>query len=182
MLSSAQNPTKAFYKTHKKKEGVFNIKVPGWLIWVGAGMVYNGVNNPEAKAAIKMARHIKTTRVMYSEGAIDNLRPEIESFVNQISKKNFDELVTVNSDGTYVRVMGNIKRDKIKQMVILVDDDGELAYVSAKSNLRVKHISNLIKYYMYELPDLKEKQRQKEKRREARKERRKRSKVKLPQA
>ncbi len=182
LSASAQNPTKAFYKSQKKKEGVFNIKVPGWLIWAGAGMVYNGVKDPDARAALKMARHIKTTRIMYAEGGINNLQSEVESFVQQINDSNYDELITVTADGTHVRVIGNIKRDKIKQLVFLVDDNGEFAYVSAKSNLKVKHISQLIKYYMYELPDFKDKQRQKEERRQARKARRAKSKEKLPQA
>ena len=51
----AQTPTKAFYKAHKKKPGVFNIKVPSWLIWFCCCLAYNAIKEPEAKAALRIA-------------------------------------------------------------------------------------------------------------------------------
>ena len=176
----AQSPTKAFYQTHKKKEGVFNMKIPGWLIWFGGGMLYNSINDPDAKVFMKLAKRIKNFRLMVSEHGSPVSDEEMEVFVQDIRQKDFEELIFVKDDGSTVNVIGRTKNKKLKDLLLMVQDDGEFIYMSMKTNIKAKHINEIIQHFVSEVPALKETSK---KRKEERAERRKKRRLKkLPQA
>jgi hypothetical protein len=140
----AQTPTKAFYKEHKKKPGVFNLKVPAWLIWVGGGLAYNIVEGPEEKAALKLAKKVKGLRLMRVESNDAIERDEINYFLATMRENAYEDLIYVKEDNTKVQILGLSSNKKLKEMIILVEEEDAFTYITAKTNLKSKDISRLI--------------------------------------
>ena len=177
---AAQSPTKAFYKEHKKKEGVFNMKIPGWLIWFGGGLAYNSVNDPDAKVIMKLAKRVKNFRLMISENNSLVSDSEMNAFVSSIEQKNFEELIFVKDGTTRVNIIGRNKNKKLKDLILLVKEEDEFVYMSMKTNIKPKHINQIIHHFMKDVPALKEAS---QKRKEAKENRRKKRRLKkMPQA
>lgn len=140
----AQTPTRAFYKAHKKKSGVFNVRIPSWLIWFGGGIAYNSVKDPEAKAALKMAKKLKGLRVMTVESDNVIAKDDIHSFLQEMRNGSFEDLIFVKDEDTKVQILGRASSRRLKELTILVEEPGSFTYVTAKTNLKSKDLSRLI--------------------------------------
>lgn len=140
----AQTPTKAFYKAHKKKPGVFNARIPSFLIWFGGGLAYNSVNDPEAKAAIRLAKKVKGLRVLTVESDNVIAKEDINSFLQEMREGPFEDLIFVKEADTRVQILGRASSKRLKELTILVEESGSFTYVTAKTNLKSKDVSRLI--------------------------------------
>lgn len=141
---AAQTPTKVFYKAHKKKPGVFNIKIPTWLIWFGGGIAYNSVKEPEAKAALRMAKKVKGLRIMTVESNNVIAKADINSFLSDMRNSSFEDLIFVKEEDTRVQILGRASSKKLKELTILVEESDSFTFVTARTNLKSKDISRLI--------------------------------------
>lgn len=167
---SAQDPGRSFYKEYKRAEDVFNLSLPGWLVWVGGGLAYNSVNDPEAKAILKLAKKVKRFRLLHAEDISAIPEASIRGFDYQLAQSGYDELITVKDEDVQVRVAGRIKGEKFRKLILFVKEDDSLTLIQAKSNIKIKHVARLINDLRH-LEDKPEKEK-----------RGKRKKEKIPQA
>ncbi|GAB5552170.1 MAG: hypothetical protein Sapg2KO_17610 [Saprospiraceae bacterium] len=142
--TNAQTPTQAFYKAHKKKPGVFNIKIPSFLIWFGGGIAYNSVKDPEAKAALRIAKKVKGLKVMTVESDNVIAKADINYFLQNMRNGSFEDLIFVKEEDTRVQILGRASSKKLKELTILVEESGSFTFVTAKTNLKSKDVSRLI--------------------------------------
>lgn len=142
---SAQDPGRSFYKEYKRTEGVVNLSLPGWLVWLGGGMAYNSVNDPEVKAMLKLGKKVKRLRLLHVEDGISIPQASIRGFDHQLVKSGYEELITVKADDVNVRIAGKIKGEKFRKLIVFVAEEDSLTLIQMKSNIKIKHIARLIK-------------------------------------
>lgn len=152
---SAQNSTRAFYKEHKRKPGVVNFKIPGWLIWLGGGMAYNSVDDPQAQAILTLGKKVKNLRLMVAEDQNPISGTDLNGFRNSLQRNDFDELIYVKSEGTEVNIIGRNRRNKLKDILILVQEEDSFVFMSMKTNLKIKHVNRVLQQLMSDVPILK---------------------------
>jgi hypothetical protein len=149
-LSSCSSPktTAQFYHTHKVKEGVKNFKIPGWLMWLGGGIAKASVKDPDAKVALKLAKKVGKMRILVSEDAnvIDNR--EIMSFIGHAEKRGYEPLIQVRDGETLVNIMARDKKDKLKNLLIMVSEEDSFVFLDMKSRIKYEEISDLINYFI----------------------------------
>ena len=148
MISSCGTPNSVagFYQKHKRKDGVRNVKLPGWVIWVGGGLAYNSVKEDEVKELLRFAKKIKKMRFMLAEEASAISAEDINSFVKEIKKNQYEDLLFVQDKGTRVNMLVKNKNDKLKDIVFLVkDDEDQFVFFSMKSSIKVDDIADLIR-------------------------------------
>lgn len=139
-----QDPGRHFYQDFKRTKGVMNLSVPGWLVWVGGGLAYNSVNDPEAKAILKLAKKLKRVRFLHSEDA-DRIPAAAFTGLNyQLDQSGYESLVEVREGDTRVTLSGKIQGDKFRKLIVLVKDGDEMVFLQAKSNIKIQHITRLI--------------------------------------
>ncbi|MEN0003262.1 MAG: DUF4252 domain-containing protein [Bacteroidota bacterium] len=151
LLLASCNSTKTldnFYEKHKKEEGVTNFKLPGWLVWIGTGMAYHSIRDREVRMALKMAKKVKTMQFFTTEGDYEVSRAEIDALVGNLKEESFDELLYVKEEGTQVNVMVRDTDTKLKNILLLVEEEGEFTFISMKSRLKYKDLSEYISYYV----------------------------------
>lgn len=151
LAAYGQNRTlNKFIRQQKKTENSVKISAPGWIIKMGAAIGKQAAKNEEEQdplvyEALKIAKGIKKVKLLVLEDA--NVPAEdVEKLVRRVKKRhNYEDLLTINADGTKVHFMSRGKGDKLKNMLFLVSDgeDG-FVLVSLKSKLRLSEIGDLI--------------------------------------
>ncbi len=77
-------------------------------------------------------------------------------FMSTVSTGNFDELMTVNSEGDKVKFYGKMASDKIlNEMLLVCDSDGEFVMISILGEINMEDISKLSEMDINGLEELK---------------------------
>ena len=145
---SSPKTTAQFYQTHKKQPGVVNFKLPGWAIWLGGGIAYNSIKKEETKVALRYARKIGKLRLLASEKGTALPEAELNAFVSHIKDNGYEDLLQVDSPGSSVRIMARDKKDKIKNLLLLIRDEDGFVFMDMKSRIKYSDISDLINYFI----------------------------------
>lgn len=150
---SAQNSVGEFYQKFKKQEAVTNFKLPGWLVWIGTGLVYNSVKDEETRTWLRLARKLGKFRLMQSENSNSITKEDLSNFVSGLkAKSDYDDLVYVRNEDTDLNVMiREGANGRLKELLVVGSDDGETIFLSAKTRLRMKDINEVLDHYLKEL-------------------------------
>jgi len=141
----AQNRSiKNFYHKYKKEEGTRNFVLPGFLIWLGTGIANEITNNEEAKIFLKFAKRFKTMRLLVQEDDNTISREDYNQLVAGAKKSNYEELISVKEKGKTFHIMGRGKKDKLKNLLILVSADDTFVMMSMKTKIKTKDLNRLI--------------------------------------
>ena len=165
MLMQGQNrAVKNFYHKYKKYDGSRGIMVPGFLIWLGSGVAKEVVKkeNPEAKIFLRFVKKFKTMRVLVMEEENLVSKDDLQSLIVSAKKGKYEEIISVRENGTHISIMGRGKKDKLKNLLIVVSSEDEFVMLHAKTKIKVKDINRLIGELM-ELEKVQEKLRKEEK-------------------
>jgi hypothetical protein len=158
-LSSCNSPktTAQFYHTHKVHQGVTNFKLPGWLVWMGSGIAAPMVKNPEAKAALKLAKKTGTIRFLVSEEHSLVSNAEMNTFVTNIKRSGYEDLIQVREGKTVVNILARDKKDKLRNLLIMVKEEDSFVFMDMKTRIKYKDLAEMINSYLnMDKDDLKE--------------------------
>lgn len=149
-FSSCSTPrtTAQFYHTHKVQQGVTNFKLPGWLVWMGSGIAAPMVKAPEAKAALKLAKKTGTIRLLVSEEYSLVSNSELNSFVSNIKSAGYEDLIQVREGKTVVNILARDKKDKLRNLLILVKEEDSFVFLDMKTRIKYKDLAEMINSYL----------------------------------
>jgi hypothetical protein len=149
-FSSCSSPktTAQFYQSQKRKQGVTNFKLPGWAVWTGAGVARLFVKEPQAKAALKLARKTGKIRFMTTEeaGLISN--QDLTRFVGELKQNGYEDLIQIRERNTLVNIMARDKKDKLRNLLVMVNEEDSFVFFDIKSRLKYEEIGALIEYFI----------------------------------
>lgn len=149
----AQSSVAEFYQKFKKQENVTNFKLPGWLVWIGTGLVYNSIRDEETRTWLRLSRKMGKIRLLQSENSHSITKEDLSGFVSNLkSKSGYDDLVYVRDEDSDLNVMiREGANGRLKELLVVGNDDGETLLFSAKTRLRMKDINQVLDYYLKEL-------------------------------
>ena len=141
-LSSCSSPSSsgAFYSKYKHTQGVTNMKIPGWLIWMGSGVARPFVKDKEVKAGLRLAKKVKKLRLLVAEEGNPIPYADIQSFTQNLRQNEYDDLIFVKEAETMVTIMAKDKKERIKDMVILVHEEDQFVFISAKTKIKYQAV------------------------------------------
>lgn len=133
-----------FYKKHKKSENATKFSIPAWVIDLGVGIAVSTLETEEEKIALRMAKKIQKIKLLVIEekNAIDS--KEVQTLVSKLTTKQFEPLMTIRDEGTNLTFMMREKKDKIKNLLILVSEEDEFVMLSLKTKIKISDINQLI--------------------------------------
>ena len=129
-LSAQTIRTYNLYNKYRGEKGVISIYVPGCVARLAAGI---GDLKPEEA---QLLRCIRSVRVLTID---DNERFPGVNFVKEArihpGDAGFESLVEVHEDGEDVMIMGKIKGDKLKDLLVIVGgEDNVLVHIRGRLN------------------------------------------------
>lgn len=152
---------KKFYHEHKKEEGIRNFMIPGFLIWFSTGIANEIVDGEEAKTFLKFAKKFKTIRLLVQNNHNSISKVDYNQLIFDAKKGNYEELIYVKEKGKTFHIMGREKKDKLKNLLILVSSEDTFLMMSMKTKIKIKDLNSLINDLM-KLEKVREKLKKKE--------------------
>lgn len=137
-----------FYHTYKHAESAHAFTIPGWVMKLGAAIGKKHVDGDVERQALKMVKKVKKLRLLVMEDHNLVTPQAFNSLVSGVSSEKFEEAITVRTGDTRVHFFMRDKKDKIKNLLILVSEADNFVLFSAKTKLKYEDISELINMAM----------------------------------
>lgn len=125
-----------------------NFKIPGIVTWMGSGIARKAVKEPSAKAALKLAQKARRMRIMVAEDVSIISNSEIYSFISNIKKNGYEDLIQVRDGSTLVTIMARDKNERLRNLLILVNEEDNFVYFDLKSRMKYEDLSDMINYFI----------------------------------
>lgn len=168
LTSCGNSHINSFYHKHRWKKGVINFNVPGWLIYLGTGVVYEGAKDAETKMLMKLGKKVKGIRVMVTEDRSKISQKSVDKLIRKLRGDNFDDLIYIKDGTSKISIMGQERKLKIRNLFIMVEEEEELVMLNLRTKLKLSEVAKLIKEY------------QKQQKKESEKAAKKKKKERLP--
>lgn len=144
ICANSQSSINHFYKKHKRSENVVKFTVPGWLVNIASSIVASTTDDEQEKKAIKLAKKIKKLKLLVMENENTVKKQDYKNLIIDLKDNSFEDLLVVNSEGTKVNMLIREKKGKIKNFLLLVNDEEEFVMISIKSKLKIEDLQQLI--------------------------------------
>ncbi len=146
-MNSQSRSINRFYNTYKHHEDVRNVSIPGWLIRLGATIAKSHVDEPEAKAALKLAKKVKKLKLLVMENVNPVDKKDLDRlYAEATSREGFEDMVFVKEGNTRVNMLIRTKKDDIiRNLLILVSEENEFVMVSLKTKLKMEDLNELLR-------------------------------------
>ncbi|MNT71867.1 hypothetical protein D3C72_2104040 [compost metagenome] len=64
-----------------------------------------------------------------------------------LAKNNFEELMSLYSDGSKITINTEMKKDHVKRVLLGIADEEDYVFVDIKADLDLNELSKMIEYY-----------------------------------
>ena len=127
-----------------KDAEIVSIKVSGLLMrtFIRGEIKDLQEDDPILALALKKIKNIKVMTV--SGNGDTNL---YDNFSRYLVKNDFEELMSIHSDGSKISINIKTKRDRIKHVILGIIDENDHVFVDLKSNLNLDELNSLIQHY-----------------------------------
>ncbi len=153
---SLQGQTKAlnkFINHHKVQDHALAINVPGWMLdLVGHSANFIDEDDIEAREILKLSDKISRVRVLIMQDGPEVKKKDIRKLIKGLHKENFEELLSVRSEGTQIRLLVREKKDAIKNITAFINDGDQTILLTLSGKFRYDDLKNL-KIWDYEEDD-----------------------------
>ncbi|MFN0173723.1 MAG: DUF4252 domain-containing protein [Saprospiraceae bacterium] len=125
------------YWKYKDYDGAIAVSVPRWATFVGSAFIGE-------KADRKLVRKIRKARVLFFEDKSPFSERDLKKFVRKSKRRGLDELVTVRTGKTHVRIMAKSRNSTIKKVVVLFSSPDGAGLVTVKGKFQLDEINRVI--------------------------------------
>jgi hypothetical protein len=152
-LLQAQNKTiNEFYKTHRQGDNAFGIRVPGWVVQAGVNLAVGKEDREDLKPFRPFLRRLVNMRVLTVDDDAQLPKGAVKEFISKIKQQNFNTLTRIKDDGTHVEILIGIKergpkkkrRKMVKNILLLVQDEGNMAVITINGRWDMKQVNQLV--------------------------------------
>ncbi|WP_235295795.1 DUF4252 domain-containing protein [Portibacter marinus] len=142
-----------FINHHKTQDHALAINVPGWMLdIVGMSANFISEDDVEAREILKLSDKISRVRLMIIDDGPEVTKKDINQLIKGLQAEQFEELLSVRSEGTQVRLMVREKRNQIRNITAFVNDGGQTVLITLSGRFQLEEIKNL-KIWDYEKDD-----------------------------
>ena len=134
-LSSAQGDD--LFREFKKEPCAEYVMIPSYVMAIGK-MFMN--DDPDAR----MAKKVKTIRVLDMERCPKDVRRRFERRVNALRRKSYEPMIRVNEDGEQAHIYIRIKDDLVRELLIACSEADECTLVQIKGKFTKEDMTQLI--------------------------------------
>ena len=127
------------YWKYKDYDGAIALSVPRWVIHAGSWFV-------DEKAERKLMRKVRKARVLVFEDQDSPVtKRDMEKFTRKARRKGLESMLSVREKQTRVEVWAKERRNKLRKVVIFVNEPETFALVSLRTKLNIDEIGALLK-------------------------------------
>ncbi len=140
-----------YHDFNRFDEGVTKFRVPGWLIWLGSGIVHEGTKDQDLKSALQIVKKIKGIRFMVVEKENAISKGQVNGLINNLRQSSYEDLFYIKDGNSTVSFMIREKNEKVKNLLIVVSEPDNFVLTHIKTKIKYSDLSKLIKKYQKEM-------------------------------
>ncbi len=143
---TAQSSVKNTVKQLKKTDQYEGVSIPGWIIRLGLKFVNDEDEDLKSSGLLQVAKKIKHLNVATTklDTKLYNTKAIVNNFIKGFKDKDgFEEYVSVRAEDQNLKIMVLEDDDIIKNLVIMSEDQGEIAMIHLKTNLTMDDLKNV---------------------------------------
>lgn len=133
-VSMAQTP-KQLYRQYKKCKGAGSVFIPRLVIKVAGTIAAKEAEDEDDRRSAKLIKHVHSMRLLALE---DCQADDIKSFqkaANALNRKGYETLVSVKEDDEKSLILIKMKKDRVRELVLLNVDNEEAALILVNCNI-----------------------------------------------
>ncbi|MFZ4260889.1 DUF4252 domain-containing protein [Sphingobacterium sp. HJSM2_6] len=139
-------PNMAFVdkKNLSKQSEVVSIKIPSFLLKSFLRKEIREIKAEDPMMALALKK-IKGLKMMTIEGTKDDQIHQ--NFSNYLVKNNFEEMMSLYSNGSKITINALTKKDRIRNVMLGINDGEDYVFVDLKTDINIDELSQLATYY-----------------------------------
>ncbi len=122
----------SFYRKYKHDSGTLNFAIPAFAINIAARGQEDEIRN--------LVRSTRSVRLMVKEESSKELYTAVEQYLSPNIYKN---LMHIRDGNCYVKICAKLTDDKIKELIIVVNDSESFLAIQLKGNYTFGQIRDL---------------------------------------
>ncbi len=136
LLMAQSETTDQFHKNHDEAFALF--------FYRNTLRMLNMKDNAELEALIRDIEKMKFLRISKSESDFD--RDQYKALVSKYHDEEFEDLMTMRSEGSNLNVFIKEKNKVTKGLVVLLDNDDDFAILDIKGAVPLDRVAELMNY------------------------------------
>lgn len=142
-LAAADHPGSVDFGSFAEfgSETVVDVRIGGWLM----GLVREAAEDEDDLDVLRTVKEVQIRVVEVDDQELGQLRDRANDFMGQLSADGWEEMVTVNGEDDYVRIV--VKGDESSLdgvTIIALGDDDEAVFVNIIGSIKPEQIAQLI--------------------------------------
>lgn len=145
----AQRGVNAIYREYKHAgDERIHFKVPGFVFWLASQF---GENRTERR----LIRSVRNVKLLVIEKGNPITPAETDKMIRRVEKSGLENLIMVRDGSTRVHIMVREKKGKIRNLLILVNEEDEFVLISMRTRLRISDLNDLLEMLQKQRKDKK---------------------------
>lgn len=133
-----------FINNHKVQDNALAISVPGWVLdLVGFGANFVEDQEDEVKELLRLSNKISKVRMLIIDDGAEIKSKNVSNLIKGLQGENFEELITVHSEDTDIRLLIKEKRNAIRNITAFIQSEDTMVLVTLSGNFKFDDLKNL---------------------------------------
>lgn len=125
-LSTAQEESFTdFRREFNPRDGVHSFTVPGFLVRLVGSIALKEEDAIDREAIRPLLRNMGSVSLIYTEDGHSIDRDDLIRLRENLLDEKYETLLTVKEDNSHIEIMSWGKKDVIKRLVLLIDEDDD---------------------------------------------------------
>lgn len=148
-LSTAQEQSlNEFVRDYRYRDGIQHFTIPGFLVRLAGSIALHDEDKLEREAIRPLIRNIGGVSIILPRDGNQIPAQELKRLKSRLLDENYEPLVSVKDDDTWVEIFSWDKKDITRRLVFMIhDDDDESILISVRGYFTPENISTLINHY-----------------------------------
>lgn len=150
LITFSQSTTDALFEKYGAKDGFTTVHITKELFSL-FGEITENIEGEDVQDLKEVVNGLEYIRILMYENSSDNkyadsgTLKDFKEDLDEVSLKNFTELMTVKEGGETVKFMIRKDGKVIRELLLLINQDDEAGFISITGNINLKSIAKLSK-------------------------------------
>lgn len=140
-LANKVTTTDDLFKEFSSARKAESVKINSFLMWLAK--ISMG-NDPDAE----IVKKISSVRVLDLESCSPEVKTRFANRAAQVTVSDMEDLVNVNEDGNKVKILGQIKKEKIHKLLVMCYGQSDCCLVEINGKFELKDLDDVVKSQM----------------------------------
>jgi len=145
-LSTAQEESFTDFKREfNRRDGVHSFTVPGFLVRLAGSIALKDEDAIDREAIRPLLRNIGSVSLLYTDNGHSIDQFDMIRLRDNLLDEKFETLLTVKEENSHIEIMSWSKKDVIKRLVLLIDeDDDETILIKIRGHFTQDSIQEMV--------------------------------------